>query len=73
MLRSIGKQSAANAWSQSWSPRIFADHLYTVRQKKEPIFFCVYLFNAWQELVNFFTYIKESYKLQFRVFNFGMR
>jgi len=29
-------------------------------EKKEPIFFCVHLFNVWQKLVNFFVYIKES-------------
>jgi len=34
--------------------------LHTVRQKKEPIFFCVHPFNAWQNLVIFFTCIEES-------------
>ena len=29
-------------------------------EKKEPVFFCVHLFNARQKLVNFFTCIKES-------------
>ena len=44
------------------------NHNYTVRQKKELIFFCVHLFSTWQKLVNL-----SLYKLQFRVHNFGMR
>jgi len=38
---------------------------YTVRQKKEPIFFRVHLFNAWQKLVIFFAHIKESISLSY--------
>jgi len=48
-------------------------HIYTVRQKKEPVFFCVHLFIAGHKLVNFFHIHKGKYKLQFRTFNFGMR
>ena len=34
--------------------------LYTIRQKKEPIFSCVHLsYNSWQKLVNSFVFIKE--------------
>jgi len=47
-----------------------AEHIHCEAEKKEPIFMCVYLFNACEKLVNFFTDINENFKLQFRVFNF---
>ena len=33
---------------------------YSVRQKKEPIFYCVHLFDTRQQLVNFITYVEEK-------------
>ena len=50
--------------------------IYTMRQKKEPIF-CTHLFSYLTETDDFFTYIRpkesRSIKLQFRLFNLGMR
>ena len=40
--------------------------------KKEPIFFCGHLFNAWQKLVNCYAYIKESISYHSAYFNFRM-
>jgi len=34
-------------------------YMYNVMQKNEPFFFCAHLWNTWQKLVNFYTYIKE--------------
>ena len=42
------------------SPDRFAVDFYTVRQKKEPIFFCVHLFSIWRKLVNVFTYVRPK-------------
>ena len=47
-------------------------YFYTMRQKQQPIFFRVHLFNTWQKLM-IFSHTFRNYKLQFCAFIFGIR